>query len=80
LGDYEVLTEILKKLSELENRLSQLERINISTNSSDNRAVFHSLNIEGESHSHDAKSLDRILENSADLIIEHYRRQPPKRL
>ena len=79
MEDHKTFSEILKKLIEIEERINILEGKTTITNSSNGRAVFHSLISERESHSHDAKSLDRILENSADLIIEHYRRQPPKR-
>ena len=79
--DDTALGQMLKKLIEIEDRLSRLEGKTTTTiNSSSGRAVFHSLNIREEDHSNNAKSLDKVLQNSADLIIEHYRRQPPKRL
>jgi len=78
--DDTTLSQILRKLIEIEERINKLEGKTTITNSSNGRAVFHSLNIGEEDHSNNAKSLDKVLQNSADLIIEHYRRQPPKRL
>ena len=77
---YRAIDRILKEIVEIEARLDKLEGKSTTSNSSDSnrKAIFHSLNI-GEDHSNNSKSLDRTLENASDLIIEHYRRQPPKR-
>ena len=80
MTDYEVLSEILKKLIEIEDRLGQLEGINVSTNSSDNRAVFYSIQNSTEKKSqHELSRQNESLTLAADLIIQHYKLQPPKR-
>jgi len=75
---YRAIDRILKEIAEIENRLNKLEGITVESNSS--RPVFHSLRTSDEKKSqHELSKQNENLSLAADLIIEHYKRVPPKR-
>ena len=76
---YRAIDRILKEIVEIEARLDKLEaKSTLSSPDNNRKAIFHSLS-GGEDHPNNSKSLDKVLENAAGLIIEHYKREPPKR-
>ena len=67
------------KITLLENQVKDLKHESVSNSS---RAVFHSLSNDSNNvpvSKAETLSLQNSLENATELILEHYRRTPPKR-